>query len=129
MDHDVGVDVEACDRKDAGWEAAARFFALEEVAALHETAATERIETFFRLWTLKESYTKAIGEGLNCALQSFSFALDPIAINLPRDSADDSRNWQFFELRPSGHFLAVALNRPADQPITVVTRTVRPQDL
>ena len=46
-----------------------RVFAPEEVAAVGESASPD--EMFFRFWTLKESFVKATGRGLDLPLRSF----------------------------------------------------------
>jgi 4'-phosphopantetheinyl transferase len=68
----VGVDVEmvrACNQE----ALAARHFAPDEVAALAILTPHERMMRFIELWTLKESYLKATGTGLNAPLNSASF--------------------------------------------------------
>ena len=67
----VGCDVELLRRWDMN--VARRFFSAEETALL-EAAQNDaaRADLFFRLWTLKESYIKAVGEGLRLPLDSFT---------------------------------------------------------
>ena len=64
----VGCDVEAVKENT---KVAKRFFT-ESEAALAEGDA----DMFTRLWTLKESFIKATGEGLNRALDSFEIGFD-----------------------------------------------------
>ena len=63
----VGVDIEFS-KKD-GWPVAQRFFAAEEVELLRNSQDSA---LFYRLWTLKESYLKALGCGMTKPLASFS---------------------------------------------------------
>jgi len=65
----VGIDIERV--KTANMLVAHRFFSEEEIAFLTQKQMTERDEWFFRFWTLKESYLKAIGTGLSKPLSSF----------------------------------------------------------
>ena len=52
---------------------AARFFAKEECKYIFSRHGSERRErAFFRIWTMKESFVKAHGEGLRLPLSSFS---------------------------------------------------------
>jgi 4'-phosphopantetheinyl transferase len=67
----VGIDVERI--KDLNIKIADRFFSKEEVEDLYKIKKSERLKYFFDLWTLKESYIKADGRGLNIPLNSFSF--------------------------------------------------------
>lgn len=65
----VGIDIEKI--KKANFEVAERFFSDEEVAFLDELDQNQKDEWFFRFWTAKESYLKAIGTGLSKPLSSF----------------------------------------------------------
>ena len=69
--HLLGVDVERlCRQTDPGL--AERYFSRPEVEFLNRsTNADERRDTFLRIWTLKESFIKAIGTGLQTPLADF----------------------------------------------------------
>ncbi|MFC9710715.1 4'-phosphopantetheinyl transferase family protein [Paenibacillus sp. NPDC056933] len=67
---DLGVDVEKIAPIDM--KIAERFFSLTESQFLAAEPAEMQLETFYRLWTLKESYIKAVGMGLSMPLDSFS---------------------------------------------------------
>ncbi len=72
---EVGVDVERV-RGDIDVAALARrFFSPPEVAELEALPAAERTGGFYRLWTLKEAYLKARGDGLALPLDTFSISL------------------------------------------------------
>lgn len=65
----VGIDVEQV--KKARMEIARRFFTKSEYQNLMDAPEPARAEFFYTLWTLKESYLKAIGRGLTLSLSSF----------------------------------------------------------
>jgi 4'-phosphopantetheinyl transferase len=68
----VGVDVEEIrGGVDAG-SLARRFFSQEESAALAVAEVPERDALFFRIWTRKEAYLKALGHGLSSPLDAFT---------------------------------------------------------
>lgn len=72
-DQPVGIDIEVMkkDRRNI----AERFFTPCEITDMNEAGSEEyQIKYFYQLWTLKESYMKAIGDGLTMSLSSFSFA-------------------------------------------------------
>lgn len=69
----VGVDVERTDRPIDHLGLANRYFAQVEAEAVKNCAAEERGALFYRIWTLKEAYVKAVGQGLAHALDSFWF--------------------------------------------------------
>ena len=68
-DHPVGVDIEKCEqgRRDI----ASRFFHREEVRYLNTLLPSMRDKAFYQLWTLKESFVKSTGHGLDLPLRSF----------------------------------------------------------
>ena len=74
---EVGVDVEQVRRIPEMEEIATRFFSTEEAAELLALPAHERERAFFRCWTRKEAYIKAIGEGLSAPLDEFRVTLGP----------------------------------------------------
>lgn len=69
-DSQVGCDIEAI--KDAPLRIAERYFSKREKEQLDSAVTTEeKSDLFYRMWTIKESYLKMTGEGLqvplNCA--------------------------------------------------------------
>ncbi|MDA3904827.1 MAG: 4'-phosphopantetheinyl transferase superfamily protein [Bacteroidales bacterium] len=67
----VGIDIEK--NKGNRLNVAKRFFTREELDDLFAFQEEDQIEYFYQLWTLKESYMKAIGKGISMSLNSFSF--------------------------------------------------------
>jgi 4'-phosphopantetheinyl transferase len=74
---DVGIDIEQ-ERDIEVLELASRFFAPSEAAALRAIESCERIPAFFRCWTRKEAFIKALGDG-------FAFPLDGFEVSLSDD--------------------------------------------
>lgn len=66
----IGIDVEEIN--DIDLCIAHRFFTMEEHRDLMELDEKYRLDYFFDLWTLKESYIKAQGKGMSIPLDSFS---------------------------------------------------------
>jgi 4'-phosphopantetheinyl transferase len=124
VDDEVGVDVERIGPlSDPGL--ARVCFTSEERRGLGDPPDPGR---FFELWTLKEAYLKARGQGLALPLQGFSVRVHgphaaSIAFGSTSDATridDDPEVWQFHrESLPPGHALAVALRRPRTQPMRV----------
>lgn len=88
----VGVDIEEIRPVKYLLALADKNFATDESARLHAVPEAERLPLFFRLWTRKEAFLKALGFGLRHPLRSFSVDPSPDAPqglldagNLPED--------------------------------------------
>lgn len=66
----VGIDIEKVKR--VNLQVAQRYFALPEIEFLNALNADERDLWFLKLWTVKESYLKALGTGLSRSMSSFT---------------------------------------------------------
>lgn len=108
----IGVDIERLGRRtDLGL--AERYFAPSEVDWVFRQPEAEQLPAFLRVWTLKESFIKAIGTGLSTPLDAFAFQqiMSPRPTIEFRDrSLGKGDEWQFFvpELEP-GFVGAVAV--------------------
>jgi len=113
---ELGVDVENI-RRSAVLEAVDHFFAPAEARSLGALPAALQPHRFFELWTLKESYIKARGMGLQIPLDSFAFALDvPGDIGFALADPHGNAAWHFRQLQPTTDHM-VALCSSADAPI------------
>ncbi len=79
----VGCDIEKAEKEPKG--VAKRFFHRNEVEYLQGFQEPKRNEMFFRLWTLKESYIKMTGEGMQLPLRDFELLLDGERIQVRRE--------------------------------------------
>lgn len=111
---EVGVDIE--------WHApvpelerlARVSFSAAEQGALAALADDERTAAFYRIWTRKESYIKARGEGLSMALDRFSVSLDDTAdVDFAPDEAGERGRWQIHALAiDAGYTAALTISAP-----------------
>lgn len=101
-DHEVGVDVEHIKADFETEGIAERFFSALEVQTLNTLAEEEKPAAFFRCWTRKEAYIKAIGSGLSHPLDSFDVTL------APGEPAALSRaeGWSLFDLEVAPQYAA-----------------------
>ncbi|MBE7897104.1 4'-phosphopantetheinyl transferase [Paenibacillus jamilae] len=73
-DHPLGIDIEQL--RPIDFEVGRVCFSDTEYDALMQQDAESRLSYFYDLWTLKESFVKAEGQGLTLPLKSFSFELE-----------------------------------------------------
>ena len=77
-DRPIGIDIEKIDVADM--QIAKRFFTEYEYQYLQRQE--NKVEIFYKLWTLKESYIKCTGKGLTVPLNSFEFEFTDEIIDL-----------------------------------------------
>jgi 4'-phosphopantetheinyl transferase len=105
----LGVDVEIYDKK-VPLEVARRFFSPVEVSGLEALPADAQPRRFLRLWTLKESYLKAVGTGIAGGLDSMTFRIDDAgACAFERGDDPEAARWSFSQFDVGDrHVLAFA---------------------
>ena len=117
-EQEVGVDIEQIRNVDLA--IAKRYFCKSECEDLYAKNTDHRLNYFFSLWTLKESYMKWLGGGMSIPLDSFCFKIDDEGINV----ADENRNVKpFFKQFPiDGYKLSLCstLNSFPDKVETLV---------
>ncbi|HJO02784.1 MAG TPA: 4'-phosphopantetheinyl transferase superfamily protein [Acidobacteriota bacterium] len=112
----VGVDVEQRRPRRPFRRLSRRFFAEAEDRWLHGLQAADRAAGFYRAWTLKESYLKAIGTGLAFSSRHFAMELacDPPRLMETGYPGDEPALWHFAtpEVR-GGYAAALCWDGPA----------------
>ncbi len=123
----IGVDVEHLSRR-TDPDLAERFFSQPEVRYLRQQRGDEvRRQAFLRIWTLKESFIKAIGTGLQTPLADFAFCdidSDSPTIRMLSPKLESNATWKFFSIEPRPGFIgavAIAL-RTADADVDLSLR-------
>lgn len=108
-DVEVGVDVEYMRPEFAGEEIARRFFSPREVESLSALPVGRRTEAFFKCWTRKEAFIKAVGEGLSFPLDQFDVTLapdEPAALLSVRKDAREAARWSLLDVSPEPGYAA-----------------------
>jgi 4'-phosphopantetheinyl transferase len=111
VDRRTGIDVEQIRPLAEMCEIARRHFSGRETTQLFSLPRQSQEEAFFRCWTRKEAYLKALGCGLSLALDSFDVSLLPDAapaLLAARDEADAAR-WRMAELRPAAGYVGAVV--------------------
>ena len=115
----VGADIELVKHDKATEDIARRFFLSREVELLLNQPEQIRDEAFLRIWTRKEAYIKARGEGMAIPLDQFEVSFhpgDPPKILWMKDDPQAAARWSLFHLEPEkGYTGALAVEGHPDQ--------------
>lgn len=114
---EIGIDIEQI--KGSNLSIAERFFTYNEYKYIAScTSSCEKAAAFYQIWTLKESYVKAVGKGLAIPLNSFEFSVkhkNIIKHNL-------SEKYQFWNHQFSNYMVSVcSYEEVIDYKITYIT--------
>lgn len=110
----IGVDTEPVDRP-IGAAVVGRVLADCEAASFYALPEEQRGRRFVELWTLKESWLKAIGTGLDVAPRRMGFVLGEgttVQARFDKSAAETGGNWQFLQFIVEGqHVLAICTDQ------------------
>jgi len=105
----VGVDVEYM-RADLDFDGMARHtFSPQEQHIVHNLVGEEKRRAFFRGWTCKEAYAKALGKGFSQAFDQFTVSLlpsQPFALLQQNEDQRELTRWSFQELDAAPDYAA-----------------------
>ncbi len=119
---DIGVDVEEVHA--VPLDVAQILFAPPEIEALRALPASERQETTGALWTLKEAFLKARGNGFTMPLDAFAVGHAPPRLIPWGALSREAAQWQFVSASPTKtHRLAVCVRQQETAPPPRVTMT------
>jgi 4'-phosphopantetheinyl transferase len=104
--HRVGIDIEEIREQIELEPIVKSHFSERERAEVLSLDSRSRIETFHRIWTRKEAYLKAIGEGVSRGLQNFTVSAAARRPALIEDRVDPAApgRWFLFDLTISARF-------------------------
>lgn len=97
----IGIDVEMIRRDVEVDEIPKRFFSPAEQKMLDSLEGEEKYQGFFRCWTRKEAFVKAIGSGLSLPLRDFDVSLlpgKPAELLATRPDASLAAQWSMASL-------------------------------
>jgi 4'-phosphopantetheinyl transferase len=110
----IGVDVERI-RPLVDLDSLIRqFLAPGEACSIHALPQEQRLEAFFRCWTRKEAYVKALGSGLSTPLDRFEVSTDQSAALLSvNGTARGTEGWSLWSgSLDDDHLMAAAVDQP-----------------
>jgi 4'-phosphopantetheinyl transferase len=116
---EAGIDVERVRPVPDAEQLVARFFSARESAAFHRLPLSDRPTAFFNLWTRKEAWLKATGEGIGHSLSVVEVSFLPgeqaRLLSIASSYAEASR-WELQEFSPVAGFVgALAASTPGKQ--------------
>lgn len=111
--HDeLGVDCEKVRHLESQQDIARRHFSAAEFAALAALQPDEQLRGFYRCWTRKEAFIKAVGAGLSMPLDVFDVSIDdrPRFLGF-RDSDECPERWTLADVSPHADYAAALAAR------------------
>jgi 4'-phosphopantetheinyl transferase len=117
----LGVDLERIRAKAANARIAAQVFSSSETQTLAALPNTRFTEAFFKGWTRKEAFVKALGDGLSYPLDSFSVSLGEPAriVHIDRDPTSATQ-WSLHHLVPEDGYIAAIATRQRFSQVSVM---------
>jgi 4'-phosphopantetheinyl transferase len=123
-DRDVGVDGEQVSPRVPYMRIAEQVFTPAELAQLKTLDDQARIERFFLLWSVKEAFGKARGEGLAAPLDKVEVSLGEggaVKLLVPPGTPADKAGWKVRWSRPSAeHVMATCVSCHEDEDVGLV---------
>jgi 4'-phosphopantetheinyl transferase len=105
LNRELGIDIERVRQMSDSEGIASRFFCAEECGDLLALPEELRNEAFFRCWTRKEAYIKALGGGLSVPLDSFRVTLLPDDRPMLTTTAGNC-SWVLHDVSPGADYIA-----------------------
>ena len=117
---ELGIDIERIREMTNMEGLARRFFAQPEIDVIvRELCEVRRQEHFFRCWTRKEAFLKAIGTGLTFPLGNVCVSIvdsEPVQIQWIKDRAEEASRWDLVHVMPiEGYVGALARQSSGEQ--------------
>lgn len=110
-DENLGIDVERI--RDFDLRVAERYFSKPELDDLRSFKDDDRRNYFFLLWTIKESYLKALGRGLTKSLGSFTVSRGEGRFYLTGE--DTALDYSVYNCTlPGGYYMSICYEHPGE---------------
>jgi len=110
----IGIDLEYCKLIPDIDQLVTRYFSPEERSQYFQLRSEDRMDAFYRCWTRKEAFGKALGGGLSISLSSFCVSLlpdEPARLTRLDGDATAPNRWQIQDFSPEiGYEAAVAVD-------------------
>ena len=113
LESNIGIDIEYI-RKDIDVVAIARrFFSDHENQAMDALTSEEKIKAFFNIWTRKEAFIKALGEGLSFSLKNFDVSYHDSDAKLLSICGDEAaaKDWSLHSLKFENEYVGAVATK------------------
>lgn len=109
---DIGIDIEAITARNSLDGIAKRVFSSNEFAQWQQLPPEQQLAGFYRLWTKKEAFVKAVGRGIALGMELCEFDLNPDGqlITIPSEHGS-AADWRTIELEIANQVSAALLIR------------------
>jgi 4'-phosphopantetheinyl transferase len=117
----VGIDVESIRPMEEMDQVAKSNFSPGEYLNLQRVSEVRRVEAFYKCWTRKEAFIKAIGEGLSFPLQEFEVSFEPdvpAQLLTVRGSSEEANRWTMHDLKTWDGYAAALVVEGKDHSIS-----------
>jgi 4'-phosphopantetheinyl transferase len=115
---ELGIDLEKMRHLESQRDIARRHFAPGEFAALEALPDADQRAAFYRCWTRKEAYIKAVGAGLSMPLDVFEVSLgDDASFVAFRDGVEDPATWLLADVSPGPDYAAALAVKGPGTPV------------
>nr|WP_241415114.1 4'-phosphopantetheinyl transferase superfamily protein [Clostridium beijerinckii] len=108
-DFQSGIDIEKVKKSDLSF--AKSIYSKEEYEYLLNIPEEEQAKMFCKIWTLKESYVKYIGQGLRTPFNSFFFKFKDENVKLYIDKKEENNLKFFTDKLDELHYLSLCVNK------------------
>lgn len=108
INRSIGIDIEFIQSNPDLESIANTFFSSNEYEFISSFSPDQRHIAFFDLWTLKEAYLKATGEGIG-GLEKVELSMssyDPPQVIINKENTNTINNWTISQLMPSQGYTA-----------------------
>ena len=105
LNRSVGIDVEYVKRSVNIEAVGKRFFSDNEWVQLCHLPEAERRNSFFRCWTRKEAFVKALGDGLTFSFKAFDVTIGDMSQVQHIEGVHDPQNWLLKTFKPAPDYV------------------------
>lgn len=111
VQREVGADIEQHRPMDDLESVSRHYFASREVAELEQVALPDRNAAFFRCWSRKEAFVKALGAGLSLPLDSFCVSIGEEPELTIEGQLPGAGEWRLFDITPCPGYSAALVTQ------------------